>query len=516
MVITTKYSEVNKIKYLMEYDTSKTLFENTTPQYSQEQLNAAKKKITTERQKNAQLIYNELKKAFDRDNDGDLTDWDNTDETGALRAINKIKYREELDHIEYLVKKQGQYKSLRAWLNSEMSDWDSEYGDIWNKLQGLGYLGRNTNYLYQVAGTMFKYSLVGVLANLGENVINEVRNWSLDDWIEAFRGFLGGVAGGVAQAVLASFAPIGNAINLGMNAFLFICDWIQKAMNSANFSWFNVILDAFGTILGVLGLRAALKPVQAAASALKKVSSLDELLRAANSKFPAIIDFFKKYAGKLIGYGGKFVTLINDFLTWLVSKVPFISKMIETIKPWVGKVGGYLKQVSDSILSVIGTTAKNVGSNIAKAISKSICANGKCLQNYGKTVINSIYGALSKSAFYAGYEQAEKELFKWVIETIGTYGTSKVEDVRPYFCDASYANWRKTEASKRKIPENLMCNAFDLSLEVMVGTVKAGSIAAGGGLKSPKDLTSGAEAVKDVTDVTKTTTEKSQELSSTK
>jgi len=65
-------SEISKIKYLIEFDTKKTLFENTTPQFSQQQLDQAKKKITDERQKNAQLIYNELLKAFDRDNDKDL------------------------------------------------------------------------------------------------------------------------------------------------------------------------------------------------------------------------------------------------------------------------------------------------------------------------------------------------------------------------------------------------------------------------------------------------------------
>ena len=107
--------EINRINFLMNFDSSKVVSEqkivslpnvilNEAPpqqkpqpqqQLTTQQIQAAKQKIQAAANKQAQQIFNELLKAFDMDGDKDLRDSDGTNEGLALTAIKKIKNRNQ-------------------------------------------------------------------------------------------------------------------------------------------------------------------------------------------------------------------------------------------------------------------------------------------------------------------------------------------------------------------------------------------------------------------------------------
>jgi hypothetical protein len=451
-------SEINKIKYLMRFDVNKTLTENTTPQYTQQQLDAAKKKITTDRQKNAQLIYNEIKKSFDRDNDGDLKDNDFTDESGALAAINKIKYKEELDYIEYLVKKQGQYKSLKEWLNDEMSDWDSEYGDIWSKLQGLGYLGRNTNYVLKVAGFMFKYSIYGVLANLGENVISTVRDWGLDDWINWMRDAVNGVLGTIGLAVLNAIPVAGQLINFLANGLVAVGGAYQL-FSSKVIGWFQFVIDAASAILSILGSQVLMKPFKVAfkaSPALQKVNKLGDLLTQLKSKFPSVGNGLKVIGQKGASAITSIISATQKGLDLLIKHIPFAGKIFNYIKGLLTKATGWLKSFTDDVVISTGEVAgKKVATKTASKLTSSLLGkiddiykNGKYLTKWGRVNIRKGISMLSTNKYWmSGLQEAEKEFITFIQKKISSYATENISTVRPYFCSGNYGKWRKKETA---------------------------------------------------------------------
>ena len=145
--------------------------QNLTPQ----QIQVAKQKIQQVSTKAANSIFQELMKAFDMDGDRVLTDNDGTNEKSAIAAIQKIKNRETLDALNKRIAVTKQYKDLKSWLNAEMSDFDAEYGQIWAKLEKMGYAGANRNALLQYAGT----TGVGQLVKSGDKKNDKLRGMSL-------------------------------------------------------------------------------------------------------------------------------------------------------------------------------------------------------------------------------------------------------------------------------------------------------------------------------------------------
>jgi len=97
---------------------------------------------SVEDEKLAQQIFTDLKKAFDYDNDGDWTDYDRTNETLAMNAINKIKNKGVLDKLNAKIAAGGfpEIKNVEQWFKLEMSDWDpTEWDVIAKRLNSLGY-----------------------------------------------------------------------------------------------------------------------------------------------------------------------------------------------------------------------------------------------------------------------------------------------------------------------------------------------------------------------------------------
>ena len=333
-----KISNDMKYEYHNKNLGKKKLFEQKKPvtpvtpaQPTPVQLDLAKTKINNLALKEATTIYNQIKSSFDMDGDGDFTDWDGTNETNALAAIKKITSKETLNLINNMIAKQGQFNSLKSWINSEMSDFDSEYGSIWEKLESLGYSGQNKNILYKLAG----YTPIGLIAKGVDKGIDYLRSLSLEDIMEGFRGIVSGVAGTVAQIIISFTGPIGAGIILAINGVLLAWDIYQLSSGSAKFSWFNLIMDLLGTTLAGAGLKAALKPAQLVLQAEK---TLPGFFGKMAQKFPTIFEFFKK-VGSIIGGAAKF-------------------------EKGLGKLGGLIGDILNSLKGAGGKLATTIGSKI--------------------------------------------------------------------------------------------------------------------------------------------------------
>ena len=256
------YEEINRINFLMNYDSSKLITEqqsydthhitlleappakpgtNPPAKLTPQQIQSAKQKIQQQATKSANSIFQELMKAFDMDGDRVLTDYDGTNEGLAVAAIKKIKNKETLDALNKRIAATKQYKNLKSWLNAEMSDFDSEYGQIWSKLEKMGYAGANYNMLLKVAG----YTPVGMLVKGADKAIDKLRGMSMEDIMEGFRSLLSGIGGTVATTILAVTGPIGAGVNVLLYAILTVWDVMLLKKGSPKFSWFNFILDVF-------------------------------------------------------------------------------------------------------------------------------------------------------------------------------------------------------------------------------------------------------------------------------
>ena len=252
MILSSQLNEeIERIRFISNYDPTKLVTEQKSPtpaakpqaKLTPQQIQAAKQKIQQQATKSANSIFQELMKAFDMDGDRVLTDYDGTNEGLAVAAIKKIKNKETLDALNKRIGATKQYKDLKSWLNAEMSDFDSEYGEIWSKLEKMGYAGANYNILLKVAG----YTPVGMLVKGTDKAIDTLRGMTLDQIMEGFRSFLNGVGGAVVQALLAIFGgPLGAGINTFAWAALTIYDIYQASEGKEN--WWNIMIDVFSLI----------------------------------------------------------------------------------------------------------------------------------------------------------------------------------------------------------------------------------------------------------------------------
>lgn len=398
---------------------------------SQQQLNAAKAKINAAAQKEASSIYNEIKRAFDMDGDGDLSDWDGTNESGALVAIRKIKSKETLNLINQMIAKQGQFSSLKSWVNDEMSDFDSEYGDIWRKLESLGYSGQNKNILYKIAG----YTPVGWAVKGIDKGIDALRSMTLEDIMEGFRGIVGGVAGTVAQIIIGFTGPIGSGIILAINGVLLAWDIYQLSTGSQKFSWFNLIMDLLGTTLAGAGLKAALKPAQAVLQAEK---TLPGFFGKMAQKFPDTFKFFKG-VGSTIAKGGEFVVnLFKKGVAFITKWIPWLKPMLAPIERGLGKLGGIIGDILTSLKGAGGKVVAKVGSQITGASAK-----------IASTKVGQSLGGVLKQLETQGIKYLETKFGKKALETTDKLAMNRVEE---YLKDQGYHLPIKTaEAAMCKI-----------------------------------------------------------------
>ena len=474
--------EVNRINFLMNYDSSKLVTEqksyntnyinileaptpkpgaNQPAKLTPQQIQASKQKIQQQATKTANSIFQELMKALDMDGDRVLTDYDGTNEGLALAAIKKIKNKETLEALNKRIAMTKQYKNLKSWLNAEMSDFDSEYGQIWAKLQKMGYDGANYNILLKVAG----YTPVGTLIKGADKAIDALRGMSFEDIMEGFRKILSGIGGTIATTILAVTGPIGAGINVLLYGVLSAFDVYQLNKGSKKFSWFNLILDLFSTVLAGFGVSKAMKPAE---EVLKKERTIEGFVKTLADKFPKLAEWTTKIATTFGNAVSKVSSFVGQGIEWLVGKLPFLSKILEPLKGFANSAVEYGKTIAQKFAGSIPTNVKYVAS-----------VGMDYLKSFGTLALDKVMMALESKL---GAKLAGKFDTK-ILDKIKNYAVGKakgfsVAQTRPMFC---------------KVPNSSECKTFDSvlttaeSLGLLVSIGKEGKEALKQGLKS-KDV----------------------------
>jgi len=442
-----------------------------------EQMQAAKAKVQAQSKKRAEVIFQELKKAMDIDGDNVLNDYDGTNEGGVVAAIKKINSTEILDYLNQRVKQTKQFGSLKAWINDELSDFDSEYGQIWNKLESLGYAGANYNILLKAAG----YTPLGQMVKMGDKAIDKLRSLSFEDIMEGFREIVGGTVGTIGQLIIGAIPGIGQASVGLINGVLLGWDAYQLGSGSQKFSLFNFIFDIISVGLSFLPGSGVVKvELKTAQPALAEAKTAETLFQKMATKFPKIFGFFSKIGESLAGLGGKFAGLIERGLIWLAEKIPFLGKFINAVKNVVGKIGSFLKSISNAIKGAAGsvitkTSEKLIGSELTSILKQE-------MSSLGKGLFAKLESKLGKEATAKIEKKTVEEIEKYAIDQ-GKGQT--IESGKKYFC-AKGKNY---------------CDAFNMIVKVeeVIKTGKEGLKKGSKGLsgiktaQNTKDLLGGIE-----------------------
>lgn len=349
-------------------------------------------KIKQETETAAKNVVAKLKAAFDRDNDNVYDDWDGTDESGALAAINLISSKNVLDRVNQLIASSANpYGSLKAWVNDEMSDIDrDQYKAIWDRLGKLGYKGYVQNDFLAATG---KGDVVG-MAKAG---LTWLKDKGLPWFFEKLREALGSTAGAILQQLL-NYTGVGAIGVTVLWAVLTLFDVTQIASGLG--SWAKLIFSVFGLLTaGALAkaIGGFLKPL------FNATGGGISTFFANIAKKPWFITYVKPAVGKIgqaIGWASGLLKQAGD---WVVKKLGATA-----IGGMVGKAVKWLESISEMVVKYAGFESKQTTTYLAK----------KDLQNQGKKVVSKLVTdplkdktksyAKEKVAQGAGYVGGEK------------------------------------------------------------------------------------------------------------
>ena len=467
MILSSQLNEeIERIRFISNYDPTKLVTEQKSPtptakpqaKLTPQQIQAAKQKIQQQATKSANSIFQELMKAFDMDGDKVLTDYDGTNEGLAVAAIKKIKNKETLDALNKRIGATKQYKDLKSWLNAEMSDFDSEYGQIWSKLEKMGYAGANYNILLKVAG----YTPVGQLVKGADKAIDTLRGMTIDQIMKGFRDLLNGVGGMVVQALLTIFGgPIGAGINVFAWAALTIYDIYQAFKGNVN--WWNIIIDVFSLITNGVAARS----LRAAKLAGAEVQTAESTISALAKKFPKIYEYVKSLGQTLSSWGGKIVGMVENALKWLVSKLPGLKGPLDSLRSAITKISEFLLKIGRAIKDPLGSKA-------------AVRYTSKGLDKVG------ISNFIISKAGEQGLKKFETDVIKKVSDYLLKYG----------------GNYADAELKKQVCRMGTQyCSVFTTIEKGVLGTMAVGSVSAGVGNIGKNTGVSDAES--SVSDLTK-------------
>lgn len=447
MILSSQLNEeIERIRFISNYDPTKLVTEqkSSTPssnpqtKLTPEQIQAAKQKIQQQANTSAREIYDELMKAFDMDGDKDLRDWDGTNESAALNAIKKIKNKETLDALNKIIKSWKQFNGLKSWLNSEMSDFDSEYGHIWSKLEKMGYAGANYNMLLKVAGDTGP----GLLIKGVDKAIDTLRGMTIDQIMEGFRDLVMGVGGTVVQALLTLFGgPIGAGINAFAWAALTIYD-INKASKGDVNMW-NIIIDLFSLITNGIAARSMTTAKLTGA----EVRTVGSTISALAQKSPKIYQYVKSLGQNLSSWGGKIVSMIENALKWLVSKLPSLKGPLNDLRSAMSKISEYLLTIGKAIKDPIGS---KVVTNLA---SKGLTKVG---------VSSFVMSKIGQEGLLKFEKDVVKKVVDYCLKYVGNYADESI----------------KTQVCKMGTQ---YCSVYKTIEKGVLSTMAAGSATAGAG-----------------------------------
>jgi hypothetical protein len=270
-----------------------------------------------------------------------------TDEVLAKKTIFMIKDKQTLDFINSLIAKQitpkyPKIKSLKDWINDEMSDIDrNSYKALWDHLGKLGYKGYNKNDFLAATG---KGDVVG-MAKAG---FTWLKDKGIPWFFEKLREALGSTAGAILQQLL-DYTGIGAIGVTILWAALTLFDVWQ--ISSGVGSWGKI----FFSIIGLLS-----------AGALAKVIGgyLKPFFGAGGG---TITSFFTKIAEK-----PWFIKYVKPVVGWIGSKISWATGLLKQAGDWIVKklgataIGGvvskaanFLQQIAEKIVQFAGTSAKS-------------------------------------------------------------------------------------------------------------------------------------------------------------
>lgn len=413
---TLLFEDINRIKFLMGNESSKVFSEqigyNTNsstiseqnppaPQPKQpaqqkltpQQIAAAKAKIQAQSKKAAEAIFQELKKAMDIDGDNVFNDYDGTNEAAVVTAIKKIKNKEILDYLNQRVKQTKQYGSLKLWINDELSDFDSEYGEIWKKLESLGYAGANYSALLKFAGVAADVTGVRAVMDVGEGIVQLFRDpiSGFKQIIDAIRNFLGGVVGGAITTIL-DFTGIGKVVTSIGWGLLLVGDVIISSIEGIA-RWPEIILGIItiattGAVGSAVG--KVLKPL------MGKGSTVGAIIQKL-SKF----SWFKNLSAWISKGLSKITGLVSSGLKWLVSQ------------------GWWKKYIASSTVGKLVTTAISKVNQYITSFTQSLATVGGAGSKYSASVAGQ---QLRKKAINKGGQEIKKKLTTDFAKDMGKEG----------------------------------------------------------------------------------------------
>jgi hypothetical protein len=213
----------------------------------------------------------------------------------------------------------------------------------------------------------------------------------------------------VVQALLTIFGgPIGAGINAFAWAGLTIYDIYKASQGKIN--WWNIIIDLFSLITNGV----AAYQMRAAKLASAEVQTAEGTISALAKRFPKIYEYVKSIGQNLTSFGSKIVTGINNFLKWIISKIPSLKGPITALRSAMTKISEYLLKISQSLKNPIGSRAVSGLAN--KGLSKVGVSN----------FIASKVGQEGLKSFEA---DVVKKISDWVLKHAGNYADEQLKTV---------------------------------------------------------------------------------------
>lgn len=313
-------------------------------------------RIKEETESVATDVFAKLKAAFDLNKNNVYDDYDGTNESGALAAVNLITTKNILDRVNQLIAASAKpYGGLKDWINDEMSDIDRDtYKAMWDRLGKLGYKGYVQNDFLAATG---KGDIVG-MAKAGFNWLKEK---GIPWFMEKLRDALGSTEGAILQSLLdlTGIGAIGVSV---LWAALTLFDVWQ--ISSGAGGWAKL----FFSVIGLLSAGALAKTVG---------TFLKPLFGAGGGG--TIGSFFSGIANK-----PWFIKYIKPVVGWIGSKISGAASLLTQAGEWVVKklgatvIGGmvtkavqWLKSIAENIVKFAGAGAKAETQSLAKAEVKT-------------------------------------------------------------------------------------------------------------------------------------------------
>ncbi len=396
------FEDISRIKFLMGYDPLKVVSEqidyNTNSNIISEQkltpqqIASAKTKIQDQSKKVAESIFQELKKAMDIDGDNVLNDYDGTNEAGVVKAIKKITNKEILDYLNQRVKKTKQYGSLKLWINDELSNFDSEYGQIWKKLESLGYAGADYNLLLKAAGIVANVTGVKSVMDAGEGIVQLFKDplSGFKKIIDAIRSFLGGVVGGVITTIL-DFTGIGKVVTSIGWGLLLIGDVIISSIEGI-VRWPEIALSIIN--IGTTGLIGA---------------SVGKVLKPLMGKGGGIGSIIQKLST---------FTWFKNLSEWISGKLSNITDLASSALKWIVSQGWWKKYIASSAIGKLASTAVSKVNQYLTSFTQSLATVGGA--GSGKFAKSATGQTLKQKAIDKGAEKIKTKITTDFAKDLGT------------------------------------------------------------------------------------------------